>query len=382
VLDQQPKARAMADMRSAAPVPAAPSVIAPKMAEAPLPTPEKGREVAIAAGTLRLGSPTGSLDRNPAREADDVSVQVAAFAIDALPYPNDPSQPFRTGVERGEAARLCANEGKRLCSEFEWERACKGETNADYPSARTFSAESCAKEPLSCATASGIFALGTSGREWTSSRANSGLGDAMRNAVVRGAPADAAARLHRCAARDVATADSKSASLTFRCCRGAESELAYPSEKERPVFEDSALDDLKTVLASMPETASFAADFRTFTGEERSKALIAAGHSRSGMAPWQAAEQGILWHPVRGEELRVVAGDTARGALVVLYYPLAGGKNLFAGSYLTRQEHTALLLAYKSDVPAEILFSSCWGCGGEGGAIQLGDDGRVHIVPR
>jgi hypothetical protein len=33
-------------------------------------------------------------------------------------------------------------------------------------------------------------------------------------------------------------------------------------------------------------------------------------------------------------------------------------------------------------VPGEVLFSSCWGCGGEGGALSLGEDSRVQIVQR
>jgi formylglycine-generating enzyme required for sulfatase activity len=344
---------------------------------------EKGLEISVPAGVLRLGSPTGSADRDPAREADDVSVEVPAFQIDAYPHPNDPTAPVTTGVSRAEAAKLCAAGGKRLCSEVEWERACKGDANAAYPGSEPFDAARCAAEPARCATSFGVLAMGALGREWTRDDSSVGLGDTLRTAVVRGAARDALPRLHRCAARDGATADSKSDTLTFRCCRGDVPELSYPVQTlAKTPFEERALPDVREVLASMPETRELAGQFRLFTHDERTRSLQAAGYSRNGVQPWQVAEKPLRWSPVRGEEVSVLAGDTPRGAVLVLYYPLGEGKNLFAGSYETKGEHTAILLAYKVDVPGEVLFSSCWGCGGEGGALSLGEDSRVQIVQR
>ena len=130
-------------------------------------------------------------------------------------------------VNREEASGLCEAQGKRLCSEFEWERACKGDVDREYPAAR-FDAVACARDVGACASPNGVFALGTQGREWTSSKAGRGLGDAMRSAVVRGAVKDAPATAHRCAARDAATPDSRSDSLLFRCCRGPKLRCLLP----------------------------------------------------------------------------------------------------------------------------------------------------------
>jgi hypothetical protein len=373
------RAKALEPPRVAAPVPAAPE---PAKQPEPSVKVQAGLELAIPAGTLRLGSPTGSADRDPSREADDVPVQVPAFRIDAWPYPNDPALPVTTGVSRDDAARLCAKDGKRLCSEAEWERACKGDANASYPGAEPFEAARCATEPTRCATPFGVLAMGALGREWTRDDAKGGVGDPLRKAVVRGAAGDALPRFHRCAARDGATPDSRSDTLTFRCCRGEPTDMPYPSEPEKPAFEEASVSELRDVLSSMPETREWASSFHLFNNDDRTRALQAAGHSRAGVSPWQVAEKPLRWRPVRGEELVLLAGDTPRGALLVAYYPLAGGKNLFAGSYETKGEHTALILAYKVDVPGEVLFSSCWGCGGEGGAIQLGADSRVQIVQR
>src|SRR5690349_13238107 len=49
--------------------PTRPAVAAP----APRPAPRAGAEISVPAGSVRLGSPTGSAWRNPAREADAVS---------------------------------------------------------------------------------------------------------------------------------------------------------------------------------------------------------------------------------------------------------------------------------------------------------------------
>src|SRR5687767_3806891 len=68
-----------------APPPAPP---APRPAAAPL---AAGQTVEIPAGVLRAGSMPGTVGRDPGSEADLIEVEVPAFAIDRLPYPNDPT---------------------------------------------------------------------------------------------------------------------------------------------------------------------------------------------------------------------------------------------------------------------------------------------------
>src|SRR5262249_9252676 len=85
-----------------------------------------GPVVKIAAGTLRAGTPCGGTPRITTEELVGDSISLGEFSIDVLPYPNDPSKPVRVDVSRDEAASLCAQAGKRLCTELEWERACKG----------------------------------------------------------------------------------------------------------------------------------------------------------------------------------------------------------------------------------------------------------------
>jgi hypothetical protein len=229
-----------------------------------------------------------------------------------------------------------------------------------------------------------VFALGALGREWTGSPAGKGLGDSMRSAVVRGANVDAPRASHRCAARDAATPDSKSDSLLFRCCRGPQNELTYPEESAHAPFEEQAWDSRKLdeLFAAMPETAPLQHKFRPFSSEQITQRLHASGRTSGGIAPWLLAARGHLWSPQHGEQLGVVAGDTPEGAQLIVFYREHSGRLVFGASYLTRGEHDAILVAYKPDVPREVLFSTCWGCGGEGGAVELGPDARVRIAQR
>lgn len=344
-----------------------------------------GREITIATGMLRAGSPTGTPYRNPAAEADEVPVEVASFAIDALPYPNDPARPFRSAINRVEAQKLCATEGKRLCHELEWERACKGDVNASYPHFREgFEPAKCASDPRQCASPFGVLSLGATAREWTTSLVGAGLGDSLRTAVVRGAPRDAALPAHRCAARDAVTPDSKSDSLGFRCCRGATPTLAYPTEPVHEAFREATIPHAKLagVLATIEGLSGKLEGFRPFSEREIGESLQKAGSSRTRVAPWVASAVSLSWSPVHGEDVLVVAGDTPKGALLVVAHRLADEKLKLIGTFETANEHTAIIVAYKADAPREVLFSSCWGCGGEGGAIVFGEDARIQISPR
>ncbi|HEX6244859.1 MAG TPA: hypothetical protein VFZ61_28260 [Polyangiales bacterium] len=347
--------------------------------------PSAGAEISIPAGSLRLGSPTGSPLRNPAREADAVSTDLPAFSIDALPYPNDPHQPPRASLTRDEAARLCADQGKRLCTESEWERACKGEEDASYPvdpRRGAFDTTRCASEPLACASVTGVFALGTLGREWTASSAGRADWDRLRSASVRGAAKDAPAAAHRCAARDAAAPESRSESLLFRCCRGTPAQAEYPEQPDPPAFRALTLgdEDARALLARLPETKAYAASFRLQRASERHQAL--AGRSSESLLPWQPSAPALAWSPLRGEELILLTGTTSAGALLVAYYPLPDGGARFAGSYLTRDEQAPILVAYKPDARDELLYSTCWGCGGEGGALRLDAESKLRFLPR
>jgi len=104
---------------------------------------EESQVVSIPAGKLVAGTACGDHPRVPAEELAGESIELGAFTIDAYPYPNDPSKPPMTGVTQDEARQLCEARGRRLCTELEWERACKGPSNTRYEYGDRFDPKVC-----------------------------------------------------------------------------------------------------------------------------------------------------------------------------------------------------------------------------------------------
>ena len=262
------------------------------------------RGIDVAAGTLRAGQSDGLADRNPEREADDVAMSMPAFAIDALPYPNDPAHPRSPSVNRSEAAKLCAERRQapvqraRVGTCLQGRRAARVSgalAGKERGSLAGCTAGRCASEPLACASPSACSRWGRGAREWTASEARGGLGDPLRKAVVRGADCRGAEpRLHRCAARDAATPDSKSESLAFRCCRGPQPDArptraspSAPLSRRRRSVQRAA----GGARVDARDTRALPTSSGRSRSDERTRALIKASQSRSSMAPWIAAEK-------------------------------------------------------------------------------------------
>jgi len=62
-----------------------------------------------------------------------VPVKGKTVCVDAFEYPNHPDEVAKDMVTQDEAVRLCAKDGKHLCTLDEWQTACKGKDNLKYP---------------------------------------------------------------------------------------------------------------------------------------------------------------------------------------------------------------------------------------------------------
>jgi formylglycine-generating enzyme required for sulfatase activity len=150
------------------PLRAPPTDTGPSTIPGARPLPAAGAFVSIPAGSFAIGSTPGDPGRDPSVEVDLPPLALPAFTIDALPFPNDPAQPMASGLTRGAAERACGARGRRICSELEWERACKGPRGAAYPGGDVWGGALCAQGDLGrCASPEGVFALGTRLAEWT-----------------------------------------------------------------------------------------------------------------------------------------------------------------------------------------------------------------------
>lgn len=147
--------------------------------------------------------------------------ELPAFLIDAFEYPNTPNAVPKSNVTATEAAKTCEQQGKRLCTSEEFEKACKGPSNQIFGYADRFDPARCATEGgkvypsgshAECKSGWGVLDIAGNLREWTSTPRGDG-----RNLVKGGTPAGQE-QFARCAFSTDESAAFAEPNLGFRCC--------------------------------------------------------------------------------------------------------------------------------------------------------------------
>jgi hypothetical protein len=200
-----------------------------------------------------------------------------------------------SNVTQTAALSLCAERGKRLCSELEWERACKGPDNHRYEYGDTYHADRCAMGAspqmrpvglrVGCRSDFGARDMHGGAFEWTSSPW--GRGSTGSLVAVRGGNSVDGEVTGRCA-NAVARAPAQAAgSVGFRCCAGAqnEQEVVLNVKRATPLDLREHLDHglLAQILSALPDEAA--------------RDLGAHGD--------RVPDRQWLWHPIGNEELLV-----------------------------------------------------------------------------
>lgn len=173
----------------------------------------------VSAGAFKMGTAPG----DPMMGFDEKalsSVSLEAYCIDTYEYPNKKGVSPTTNIGIADAKRLCEAQGKRLCSEAEWERACKGPGGAKWPYGSTFDSDTCNTEDdvgdarslspsgrfARCRSGYGVADLSGNVAEWTSDR------------IIKGGSFASSDYAVRCSARKNGASFSKSSEVGFRCC--------------------------------------------------------------------------------------------------------------------------------------------------------------------
>ncbi|MEM1008606.1 MAG: SUMF1/EgtB/PvdO family nonheme iron enzyme, partial [Myxococcota bacterium] len=178
----------------------------------------------------------GSAADDPMRNLSDKkrsTTPTPSYCIDRYEFPGKARAP-KNIVSWFRAKALCAKQGKRLCSEIEWERACKGIRNLRYPYGNPFDPNACntrnaksknrkirpSGSTPKCKSSFNVFDMSGNVAEWTAS-------SQKRRKVVRGGASNRPDWDVRCDSRALRTPRTRKRHIGFRCCQNP---LSKPPE--------------------------------------------------------------------------------------------------------------------------------------------------------
>jgi formylglycine-generating enzyme required for sulfatase activity len=173
----------------------------------------------VPAGSFKMGTAADDAMRGFDEKAL-AAVEVHAYCVDQFEFPNKRGVAPTINIAWADAKRLCEGKGKRMCSEDEWEKACKGPGNARWPYGNVFDANACNTEDeagedrvispsgrfAKCRSGFGVADLSGNASEWTAEK------------VIKGGSFGRADFAVRCSARQAGGAGGKNAEVGFRCC--------------------------------------------------------------------------------------------------------------------------------------------------------------------
>jgi hypothetical protein len=259
-----------------------------------------------------------------------------------------------------EAQVVCARAGGRLCTEVEWERACKG------PRSTTYAGGDAPCAGPTCTSAFDVEGFGA-GLEWTSS-AFAPRSPFHGERVLRGNLAEAPNGDRRCARRIPESQRPSAEPVAFRCCYGAPNAQRLKEPEERVPFReaDLPLDELAALLDRDERTKPLRRGLGYFAVDAAATVLSRGPGDTMG---FNLTTRAVFWSPERGVELLVVSGSAGERTAFVLAYFVAEGERILAGSFIMKNEPGPIVLAYAPSIRPRMHFSSCWGCPGETGKL-------------
>ena len=175
----------------------------------------------IPSGPMLYG-PNEEKDVPPTGKEDRINIK--SFCIDKFEYPNEAGEAPTRSVPWLEARKLCGARGKRLCTEYEWEKACRGPAGTLYTYGDGYAAEVCpaasdeygAGQFSNCVSGFGVQDMSGGVYEWTNS-STTGKGADMK--ILRGGLSkDYPALTSRCTYRVRYASVGSGREIGFRCC--------------------------------------------------------------------------------------------------------------------------------------------------------------------
>ncbi len=182
----------------------------------------------IPPGELIAGTPVHQLPRIADEELPGLRVPMHGFFIDLYSYPGEPGAIAHTGSTQAEAEELCEQQDKRLCTELEWERACKGPDNLVYEYGNRYQADICATGTTDSLAPNGVNTRCVSGfgvrdmhgGAWNWTASDWGRGSKKARVTVRGGSGLHGELIGRCANARAVHPGKREGAMGVRCCAG------------------------------------------------------------------------------------------------------------------------------------------------------------------
>jgi formylglycine-generating enzyme required for sulfatase activity len=183
--------------------------------------------VLIPGGPMMYG-PTDEKNAEHAAKDEAQRINMRAFCIDKFEWPNTAGEAPTRLVTWMEASALCSKKDKRLCTEFEFEKACRGPGGTLYTYGDGYSQKACSNatdeyglgQNTNCVSGFGVYDMSGGVFEWTSSSPPTGAGpDTSGLRIVRGGLSkESPDRSSRCTYRLRFEKGVSAHEIGFRCC--------------------------------------------------------------------------------------------------------------------------------------------------------------------
>ncbi len=185
--------------------------------------------------------------RNILSSLSKTMVRIEDFWIDRFPYPNVVGELPVTGLKWYEAKQACANEGKRLCTNEEWDKACHGPFSFASPFSAYYNRPKCKLEYgflpeevrigtySNCVSDYGVFDMSGNLWEWTAGGEYRTPYSLPPGLAAKADPTRLwflTLRGNRCSNRGDYLHRNYVGSYTFRCCKDTREKIDLLKQKK------------------------------------------------------------------------------------------------------------------------------------------------------
>jgi len=182
--------------------------------------------------------------------------------------------------------------------------------------------------------------------------------------------------------------------LTTATCLAATAAAQAPAPAAAPAAKTAAAADpvarplgldattLQRAIAAIPRFAELANGFTLQSAADADAALRRGSRHRGHVDPWTIMPASFAWSPAPDTELWVLNGRSGGHAMLAVLRALPDGRVEHAASLIIDEPDSSLAVGAAAAYPKQLVWSTCYGCPGEGGAVVFGDDGKVEITYR